>query len=104
MESGLISLTAGALLIVYLRNLLSGLDVPQTQATVMNGGNKATITVAHNRSINKAARHIAIRHFKVKELIAGGTIVCPRRPSFENKADIMTRNVDKAVGEFEKPC
>ena len=94
MESELISLTAGALLIVYLRNLLSGLDVPQTQATVMNGGNKATITVAHNRSINKAARHIAIRHFKVKELIADGTIVCSYCPSFENKADIMTKNVD----------
>ena len=94
MESELISLTAGALIIVFLRNLLADLNKTQQQPTVLNEDNKATISVAHNRSVNRASRHIGVRHFKVKELIADGTIVCTYCPSFENKSDIMTKNVD----------
>ena len=94
MESELISITAGSLEVVYLRNLLADLGVTQVQPTVMLEDNKATIAVAHNTSINAASRHIALRHFKVKELIADDTIHCQYCPSKFNRADILTKNVD----------
>ena len=95
MESELIAITAGSLHVVYLRQLLADLGAVQDQPTVMHEDNKATIAVAHNKSVNSASRHIALRHFKVKELMADGTIYCQYCPSAFNRADILTKNVDQ---------
>lgn len=102
MESELVSLCAGSLKTIYLRNLCADLGIPQHQGTIMKVDNKAAITVARNSSINQASRHIALRHFKVRELINAESIVTEHVVSQHNHSDIFTKNVPAAVLAYHR--
>ena len=93
LESELQSLTAGSMTVVHLRRLVADVGLPQDQPTTMYEDNNPVIQAARNESISHAARHIALRHFKVKELIEDGEIVPHFIRSAHNHADILTKNV-----------
>ena len=97
MESELLSLTAGSLTTLHLRRLCEDVGLPQPQPTPMFEDNTAAIQAATNTSISSSSRHIAIRHFKIKELIEDNEIIVHHIKSANNLADLLTKNVNSVT-------
>ena len=98
MESELVALTTASLNAIYLRALATSFGFPPTGPTVMHEDNRSAITVANSTTINRAPRHIARRHFKVRELIHGThgeapSITVEYIKSALNTADLLTKSL-----------
>jgi hypothetical protein len=89
-ESELMSVTEGAkdlLFGIQLTEEVTGVDKP-CGVHVDNQGTKA---VAVNDVTGGRSKHIAIRHFFIRDLVKDGTIIISFVPSNDNIADLMTK-------------
>ena len=96
MEAELIALCAAALAAVFIRNILAGFRKPQ-QPTVIYEDNNAAAIVAQSAVIQRRARHIDLRYFKVRELVSTGQVSIKRINSADNCADVFTKNVGPQI-------
>ena len=96
MEAELIALCAAALAAVFIRNILAGFRKPQ-QPTVIYEDNNAAAIVAQSAVIQRRARHIDLRYFKVRELVSSGQLSIKRINSADNCADVFTKNVGPQI-------
>ena len=92
MEAELIALCAAALAAVFIRNILKGFRKPQAP-TVIYEDNNAAAVVAQSAVIQRRARHIDLRYFKIRELVATNQVQIDRVNSADNCADVFTKNV-----------
>ena len=96
MEAELIALCAAALAAVFIRNILKGFRKPQ-ESTVIYEDNNAAAVVAQSAVIQRRARHIDLRYFKVRELVASKQVRIERVNSADNCADVFTKNVGPLI-------
>ena len=76
-EAELVALSAAACDVIWLRNLLAEIGFPVSGATPIYCDNTAAKAVAENPVQSKQLRHVARRHFFVRELVENGVMRVP---------------------------
>ena len=76
---------------VYLKRLLSELGFDSSEAIKLYVDNKAAIDLAYNPEHHERSKHIARRHFFIREKVEDGDIVVPFVKSELNEADFFTK-------------
>lgn len=92
-EAEFVAAANGACQAVWLRNVLEGTGMEQTESTVMFCDNSSTIKLSRNPVLHGRSKHIHVRYHFLRELVNDGVInleYCPTRDQF---ADIMTKAV-----------
>ena len=86
-------LAQGVCELLWIKLLLSDLDIDQTDSMQLYYDNKAAISIAHNLVLHDRTKHCKIdRHF-IKEKLTSGTICTPFVQAGEQLADILTKGV-----------
>ena len=90
-EAELVALSAAACDVLWLRNLLAELGFPVSGATPIYCDNTAAKAVAENPVQSKQLRHVARRHFFVRDALRAGFVSVPYVASDANLADVLTK-------------
>jgi hypothetical protein len=93
-EAELISATTAAQEAVHLRLLLTEMGFPQGP-TVVYEDNQPCIKIAQNPINSQRTKHIALRHFYVREKVASKEIALVNISTHDMVADCLTKNLDK---------
>ncbi|GMP98380.1 hypothetical protein CsSME_00046293 [Camellia sinensis var. sinensis] len=87
------AMTQGVCELLWIKLLLSGLGIDQTDSMRLYCDNKVAINIAHNQVQHDRIKHVEIdRHF-IKEKLTSGIICTPFVRSGEQLADILTKGV-----------
>ena len=62
--------------------------------------NQSTIHLTRGHTLHKASKHIAIRHFYIRECCQNGLLVLSKVASAENVADLCTKSTSKKIFEY----
>ena len=92
-EAEIIAASACGCEIVYVRQLLEEVGLPQELPTILEVDNSGAIELARDRKSCHRSRHVARRFFKVRELEALGTLKVCHVPTEDNHADILTKTL-----------
>mgnify|MGYP004089567341 CR=1 FL=1 len=76
---------------VFLRSLLSDMGYKQSKPTDLYVDNKGAIDLSHDYMANDRTKHIARRHFKVRELAYEGHLRVEHIDTADNPADMLTK-------------
>ncbi|MFB1018904.1 MAG: hypothetical protein QMC37_01515, partial [Flavobacteriales bacterium] len=91
---------ATALDVVGVRHLLQEIGIWYNTPVVIYEDNKPTIAIAHNESsIADAGRHMALRMFKIKELVENKTVVLKYIETSRQVADLLTKSLGRVAFE-----
>ena len=75
-----------------MRKMLVSLGYTLDTPTTIWVDNQGAIAIAtNNRGMTHRTKHVAVRHFFVRQHVTGGDIVVPYIPTEENLADIFTK-------------
>ena len=96
-EAELVALSAAACDVIWLRNLLAEIGFPVSGATPIYCDNTAAKAVAENPVAAKSLKHVARRHFFVRELVQNGKLNVTYISTDDNVADIFTKPLDKTT-------
>ena len=80
--------------ITFLRELLSSINVPQTDPTLVYEDNQAAICIANNPLTSKKARHIMVKYHYIRQLIEEKSLTVECMPTDDMIADIFTKALD----------
>ena len=83
--------------VLWLRDLLEELGFPQKFPSKIFCDNLGTIHIANNDVVVPKVKHIAMRHYFLKENITAGNITVEYIQSVENTADFMTKPLDRKL-------
>lgn len=86
-----IALAEGSREVVWLRNLLSGLDLAQIDPTPILCDNAAAIVLAGDPSFHSRAKHIDTKYHYIRECINTQQVSVTYVRSVDNVADILTK-------------
>ena len=91
-ESEIIALSEAAKDVVYLRKFVRGL-VPGSESgpTMLNTDNKAARDLYYNPEHHERTKHIARRHFFIRDMVEAQEIVVPLVNTNDNDADFFTK-------------
>ena len=91
-ESEIIALSEAAKDVVYLRKFTRGL-VPKLppDATVLSTDNKAARDLSYNPEHHGRSKHIARRHFFIRDMVESQEIIVPLVNTNDNDADFFTK-------------
>ena len=91
-ESEIMALSEAAKEVVYLRKFTRGL-VPtiSTDPTVLSTDNKAARDLSYNPEHHARSKHIARRHFFVRDMVESQELIVPLVNTQDNDADIFTK-------------
>ena len=89
-EAEYMALCAAVQHAVFLRALLSDIEVPQS-STLIYEDNQSCITLAQNPLTNSRTKHIAVRYHFVREKVDSKEIFIKYCPTSEMLADIFTK-------------
>ena len=106
-ESEYISMCAGVKETVWLRRLISGLEiVPNSEsATVMHVDNQAAIALANNTAVNRRNKHIDVRYHYTRQAVHDNVIELQYCPTNLMIADMLTKPLGRVKLEgFVKDC
>ena len=81
---------------MYFKELLRELGEHDDSAVELGVDNKAARDLAYNPEHHERTKHIARRHFYVRELVEDGTITVPYVNTADNVADFFTKPLGKA--------
>ena len=86
------ALSEAAKEVVYLRKFTRGL-VPtiSTDPTVLSTDNKAARDLSYNPEHHARSKHIARRHFFVRDMVESQELIVPLVNTQDNDADIFTK-------------
>ena len=96
-EAEIIAASAAAVEVMYARTLLSEMGLPQERPTVLRVDNSGAVELSRDRKSCHRSRHIDRRFFKVRELVARGTIDVQKVDTKLNRADFLTKALDEAT-------
>jgi hypothetical protein len=88
--------------VLWLRSLLTEIDLDQRGPTTMLQDNQGTIAFSKNPRVHKRTKHIDVKHHMVREHIEEGVIIVQYVESRFNKADLMTKALAKSLFTFHK--
>ena len=95
------ALSAAVQELMYLRQLLSGLGIPQKREITFYEDNQGAMALATRRAgMAKRTKHIDIHHHFVKEKIVSAHLELEYAPSALQRADILTKGF--AVAKFRE--
>ena len=82
---------------IWLRRLMTDLNVSQTKPTVINirEDNQGAIAMAKNPVGHKRTKHIDIKHHFIREAVRAGTVTLEYCPTSQMIADILTKPLPK---------
>lgn len=80
---------------VWLRRLLSDIEQPCKEATVIHVDNQSSIRLARNPEFHKRTKHIDVRFHFVREKVQAGELRVEYLRTEEQKADILTKALTK---------
>ena len=91
-ESEIIALSEAAKDVVYLRKFVRGL-VPnmENKPTVLSTDNKAARDLSYNPEHHGRSKHVARRHFFIRDMVESQEIVVPLVNTHDNDADFFTK-------------
>jgi len=92
-EAEIISASACALEIVYLRRLLEELGIHQA-ITKLYVDNSGAVELSRDRKSCHRSRHVDRRYFKVRELAAEGVLRVEHIDTHNNSSDLLTKPLD----------
>lgn len=76
---------------LWLRNLLTQLDMEPKAATVIQCDNQSSISLTRDQSHHQRSKHIDIKHHFVRDYVELGKLWFHYVPTKENLADIFTK-------------
>jgi hypothetical protein len=90
-EAEIMAASEGAKEAVYISTFLNELGMRDDSPIVMDVDNKGAIDVAYNPEHHNRMKHVARRHFFVRDLVEEGRLVVPYVKSADNIADMFTK-------------
>ncbi|KAF2317452.1 hypothetical protein GH714_022406 [Hevea brasiliensis] len=94
-EAEYIVATSAACQTIWLRRLLVNLQQEQKGATEIFCDNKTTISMTKNPTFHSRTKHIELRHYFIRDLVAKEEIALKYRSTNEQLADILTKALSK---------
>src|ERR1700676_715439 len=88
-------MTQGTRDALWFRHLLSDLDYPMSQPTVIRVDNQSAIALAQNEKFSECTKHLEVGHHFVREKIEDGSISLEYIPTDRQLADILTKPLPK---------
>jgi hypothetical protein len=91
-ESEIVALSEAAKEVIYLRKFVRGLvpSLPESP-TVLSTDNKAARDLSYNPEHHDRSKHIARRHFFIRDMVEAQEIVVPLVSTEDNDADFFTK-------------
>ena len=80
---------------MFLRELMSTVDLQQTAPTIIYEDNTACLAIANNPITSKRARHIKVKYHYIRQLIEDKELIVKYMPTDDMLADIFTKPLDK---------
>ena len=95
-EAEYVALSEATSEVMWLRQLLHELKLPQDAPTVIYGDNDSSITIGNNSATLSRLKHIDIRHHFIREQVNEfRTIVLKWIPTERQQADVLTKALSK---------
>jgi len=94
-ESEYISLFEATKEAIWLRQLLTDIDSPISDATVINVDNQSAAAIANNNKSTKRIKHMDIKYHYVREAVNSKTVATNFCPSEIMLADLLTKPMPK---------
>ena len=95
-EAEIYALSEGAKDLVYFRKLLTGLGVPPTGPSACATDNQGARDLSYNPEHHKKSKHIARRHFYIRDMVEAMELTVPYVRTDDNVADILTKPLQSA--------
>ncbi|CAJ2652499.1 unnamed protein product [Trifolium pratense] len=87
---------------IWLRRLLSKMELKQVGATVIQVDNKSTIELAKNHVNHERIKHIDVRFHFIREHLKEGSVELRHVASKDQAADIFTKPLSKEIFDIGK--
>lgn len=100
-EAELVAASEAARELVWLTSIMQDLTT-LTETPTLSVDNEAAVRLAHNPEFHKRTKHIRIRHFFVRELVAEGAIDVERIGTAHQVADVLTKALPRPT--FSSLC
>jgi hypothetical protein len=94
-ESEIMAASQTACEIIYLRELMAFIGLPQPDPTPLFIDNKSVVALSHDYSASNRSRHILRRWFKIREMRMTGEIDTRSIPTDDNPADTLTKALSR---------
>ena len=94
-EAEYVALSSAAQEVIWLRRLLSEINVDISKPTIIREDNKGAIAMSRNPIGHKRTKHIDIRHHFIREQVDSGTVMIEYCPTSDMIADILTKSLPK---------
>ena len=103
-EAEIIALSEATKDMVYLRKLVKGLGAKEVSPSPLSTDSKSARDVSYNPEHHDRMKHVARRHFFVRDMVESFEIEVPFVPTNENPADFFTKPMSSAskFREFRK--
>ena len=95
-EAEIIALSEATKDVVYLRKLVKGLYAPESGPTPLSTDSQSGRDVSYNPEHHDRMKHVARRHFFVRDMVESFEIEVPFVPTDQNPADFFTKPMKNA--------
>ena len=99
-EAEIIALSEATKDVIYHRKLLAGIDAPIDGPTSLSTDSKSARDVSYNPEHHDRMKHVARRHFYVRDMVESFEIEVPFVPTDMNPADFFTKPIRSAAKFF----
>ena len=86
--------------LIWHRNLLKELDLPQERTLILLSDNQAAISISHNPKFHARTKHIDIELHFLRDHVSEGTMKMEYIPSKDNLADLFTKSLPRPRHEL----
>jgi hypothetical protein len=98
-EAEYVAATHAVKQLLWHKNLLKELDVPQAETSILQSDNQAAIAISHNPQFHARTKHIDIDLHFLRDYVESGDLKLTYVPSEENLADIFTKALPRPLHE-----
>jgi Reverse transcriptase (RNA-dependent DNA polymerase) len=85
--------------VLWHRNLMEELDLPQAKTSILHSDNQAAIAISHNPQFHARTKHIDIDLHFLRDHVQSGILKLEYVPSQDNLADIFTKALPRPSHE-----
>ena len=96
-EAELYALSEAAKTMLYIRNILEDLMVPQDNASILYEDNQGCVCVAESRKPTRRTRHVDIRHFALVQWVEEDIIAIKKIHTNDNASDTLTKALPRIL-------
>jgi hypothetical protein len=98
-EAEYVTVTHTVKQLLWHRNLLRELDVPQAETSILQSDNQAAIAILQNPQFHTRTKHIDIDLHFLRDYVESGELRLTYVPSKENLTDIFTKALPRPAHE-----